>query len=151
MERNPYAPPASTVADPVEIRPDRPKEVTLAVKLLWISFFLGLVGIFLQPALTNANRVAQWGILIVMAIMFGIWAWVISKIAKGRNWARITFLVVGIIGTVLNILFAPMVMPIYRGQPVGGAVALVNFVLEIYAIYLLLTASARTWFKQPPQ
>ena len=149
MERNPYAPPVSTVADPVEVRSERPKEVTLAVKLLWLSFFLGLISLFFQPAMNN--RLQGVAVLIVMGISFAIWAWVISKIAKGRNWARITFLVLGILGTVFNIVATPMMMPLYKAQPVSAAISLVNFVLEIYTIYLMLTAPARAWFKQPTQ
>lgn len=150
MERNPYAPPVSAVADPVEVRAERPPEVTLAVKLLWASFFLGLVALFYQPALKNAAAPGQWvGVLIGMAIIFGLWAWVISKIARGRNWARVLFLVIGILGTVINLLATPMVLSFYKAQPLSGVIALINFVLEIYTIYLLLTAPARAWFKQP--
>jgi hypothetical protein len=149
MERNPYAPPVSHVADPTENRGERPKEVHQAIRLLWIGFVLGIVGIFLQPMKTNAP--AQWiGILIGGAIAFGIWAWVIVKIANGRNWARILFIVLAIIGLVFSAFSLPFTLPIYKARPLSGVLAAVNLVLEVSTLYLLLTTAARTWFK-PPQ
>jgi hypothetical protein len=150
MERNPYAPPVSTVADPAEVRGERPKEVTQAVKLLWISFFVGIAGIFLQPL--NIRSAAQWmGVLIGAGVIFAIWAWVISKIAKGRNWARVLFLVLVILGLVFTVFVIPTALALYRARPLSGLLSLTNFVLEIYTVYLLLTAPAREWFKQPAQ
>lgn len=150
MERNPYAPPVSSVADPAEVRGERPKEVTQAVKLLWISCVMGLAGMFLQPIVTSAAAPAQWiGILIGIGIVFGITAWMIVKIAKGRNWARILFLVGGIIGIAFTVFALPTVLALYKSRPLSGVLSLANFVLEIYIMYLLLTAPAREWFKQP--
>jgi len=150
MERNPYAPPVSPVADPTEIRGERPKEVTLAVKLLWTSLLLGVAGMFFQPL--NATATAQWiGVIIGAGAVFGIWAWIVAKIAKGRNWARILFLVLVILGLVVTALVLPTAMTIYRARPLNGLVSLINLVIEVVTMYLLLTAPARAWFKQPSQ
>jgi hypothetical protein len=150
MERNPYAPPVSTVADSAEIRGERPKEVTLAVKLLWTSLLLGVAGMFLQPL--NATAPAQWiGVIIGAGAVFAIWAWIVSKIAKGRNWARVLFLVLVILGLVVTVLVMPTAMAIYRARPLNGVISLINVVIEVVTMYLLLTAPARAWFKQPPQ
>jgi hypothetical protein len=151
MERNPYAPPVSAVADPAEVRGARPKEVTQAVKLLWLSFFLGIGGTFLFQRF-DATSAAQWiGVLLGGGLAFGFWAWVIAKIAKGRNWARILFLVLVILGLVATIFVMPTALALYKAQPLSGVLSLVNFVLEICTMYLLLTAPAREWFKQPAQ
>jgi len=149
MERNPYAPPVSHVADPTETRGERPKEVSQAVRFLWIAFAVGIVGMFLQPVKVSAP--AQWiGMLVGGVIAFGLWAWVIVKISQGRNWARIVFIVLALLGLVFSVFALPMTMPVYRARPLNGVVALINLVLEIASLYLLLTAAARTWFK-PPQ
>jgi len=147
MERNPYAPPVSTVADPVEVRSERPKEVTLAVKLLWASFFIGIAGVFLRPA----QQVPFIAILIVSILAFGFWGWVITCIARGRNWARILFFVLLGIGLVFAVLFLSATLALYRERPFNGFLAALNYALEIYTLYLLLTAPAREWFKQPVQ
>lgn len=145
MERNPYAPPQSPVADPVEVRSERPKEVTLAVKLLWASFFIGIVGVFLRPA----RQVPFVAILILSTLALGFWAWVITCIAEGRNWARILFFVLVGIGLVFSVLFISATLALYRERPFNGLLSALNYALEIYTFYLLLTAPARQWFNQP--
>ena len=145
MERNPYAPPESTVADPVEVRSERPKEVTLAVKLLWASFFIGIAGVFLRPA----QQVPFIAILIVSILAFGFWAWVITCIAAGRNWARILFFVLVGIGLAFAAVFLATTLALYRDRPFNGFLAALNYALEIYTLYLLLTAPARQWFTAP--
>jgi uncharacterized membrane protein len=147
MERNPYAPPVSAIADPAESRPARPKEVTLAVKLLWVSFFIGIVGVFLRPA----QQVPFIAVLIVSILAYGFWAWVITCIANGRNWARILFFVLVGIGVVFAVLFLSTTLALYRGHPFNAFLAALNYALEIYTLYLLLTAPAREWFNQPAQ
>jgi|KBSMisStaDraftv2_1062788.scaffolds.fasta_scaffold680221_2 hypothetical protein len=146
MERNPYAPPVSAVADPAESRSERPKEVTLAVKLLWASFFIGIAGVFLRPA----QQVPFIAVLIVSIMAFGFWAWVITSIAKGRNWARILFFVLVGIGVVFALLFLSTTLALYRERPFNGFLAAINYALEIYTLYLLLRAPAREWFNQQP-
>ena len=147
MERNPYAPPESNVADPVEVRTERPKEVTLAIKLLWASFFISIVGVFLQPA----QQVPFIAILIVSVGAFGLWAWVITCIARGRNWARILFFVLIGIGLAFVLLFLSASLALYRDRPFNALLAVINHALEIYTVYLLLTVPAREWFKQTAQ
>lgn len=146
MDRNPYAPPVSTVADPVEVRGERPKEVGLAVKLLWASFFIGIASVFLRPA---AQQVPFVAVLIVSVLAFGFWGWVITSIGRGRNWARILFFVLVGIGLVFGVLFLSATLAIYRERPFNGLLAALNYALEIYTLYLLLTAPARRWFNQP--
>jgi hypothetical protein len=148
MERNPYAPPVSAVADPVEVRSERPNEVTLAVKLLWASFFIGIGGVFLRP---QQQQVPFIAILIVSALAFAFWGWVITRIASGRNWARILFFVLVTIGVIVAVIFLPTTISLYAARPLSGVLAAVNYVLEIYTLYLLLTVPARAWFNQPAQ
>jgi hypothetical protein len=151
MERNPYAPPVSVVADPAEARGQRPKEVTRAIQVLWISLIVGAVSSILFLGL-NSSGGEQLILLIGTGIALGFRAWIIAKIAKGRNWARILFLVFLILGlafVVFSVLAMPVTQTMYRAQPMRGVLTLVNYALEIYTAYLLLTAPAREWFKQP--
>jgi FtsH-binding integral membrane protein len=147
MDRNPYAPPASPVADPTEVRTERPKEVTQAVRFLWISLVVSLGAMFFQPTLKNMPP-TQWTIvLVVFAVVFALWAWVISRIAAGRNWARVTFFVLTVIGLLFTVVAIPASMPVYKARPLSAVLGIANLVLEIWAFYLLLTTPAREWFK----
>ena len=78
----------------------RPKEATLAVKLLFVSLGIGLLrglfGLMLKPS--GAMLLAA---LIVIAI-FALCFYLVWKISAGRNWARIILLVL----VVINLPFA---------------------------------------------
>ena len=71
--------------------------------------------------------------------------------ARGRNWARILFFVLLGIGLVFAVLFLSATLALYRERPFNGFLAALNYALEIYTLYLLLTAPAREWFRQPVQ
>lgn len=150
MERNPYAPPVSPVADPTELRGPRPKEVTRAVRLLWVSLVLSIAGLFMQPtrAASHEEQVVVTTTLVVGGVIgFGLWGWVLLKIGAGRNWARIVFIVLTIIGLAITPFVMPYSLSVYRTQPLSGVSAAANAILELAALYLLLTAPARAWFK----
>ena len=74
MDRNLYAPPAATVADPVEVAVDRPKEVTWAMYCIWVSVAIG-VAETLWPAaipLLNLPAFGMVGFLAILALASGI-------------------------------------------------------------------------------
>jgi len=148
MERNPYAPPASTVADPVEIQGERPKEVTNAIRLMWTSTTLAILAMFLQ-AQRNTDVAQMWIVMLVGAALgLAIAFWFIGKIARGRNWARMVYLVLTVLGVVLVVFNWSFYAPIYRAQPLAAVLAVIQTALQFGAFYLLITPSARDWFKQ---
>src|ERR671918_411507 len=80
----------------------RPTEVVTAVRLIWITIAIGLI--------TSGIRVAQLvsGVPLIIALLlalafFGVFLFLVSKISAGRNWARIIFLVLVIIGLPFSI------------------------------------------------
>src|SRR5690242_15762649 len=97
---NHYAPPTAAVHDipPPQRTGTRPREVVLAVKLAAIGYVLGLVVIpfswdyysRLQPPAALITNQALSLLLLI---------WLYTKIYAGRNWARITLLVLFLIGT----------------------------------------------------
>jgi heme/copper-type cytochrome/quinol oxidase subunit 4 len=148
MERNAYAPPVAQVADPVEESGERPPAVVNAVRILWISLGLGILGLFLGPL--GIKTTAQGiGALIGAGLVCAIWAWLITKIASGRNWARRLFLVLLVIGTILTVTALPATARIYAARPVSAGIALVQTILQFIAFYFLVTAPAREWFNRP--
>jgi hypothetical protein len=147
MDRNPYAPPVSPVADPTEVKGERPKEVTLAVRFLWLSVALGAVGMLMRQLKPSAPaQMFEW--LIAAGVVFAIWAWIVTKIARGRNWARILFIVLAIVGLIVAAVSLPFTIQVYTAEPLTGILSLVQLILEAATLYLLLTAPARAWFKQ---
>ena len=95
MDRNLYAPPAAAVADPVEVKAERPKEVTWAMNFIWAALVIGTAAGLLSVATTLfiASPFGMTGTVVVVAIGIGvrivITVWVNTRIALGRNWMRI--------------------------------------------------------------
>lgn len=121
----------------------RPGEVTLAVRLIWISITIGLVisGIRVAPLVSGVSLVS---VLLFALVFFGIYLFLVSKIAAGRNWARIVFLVLLVIGL-------PFAVPTYlaelRTSVVFGSISILIAVLQVVATYLLFTRNSNRWFK----
>ena len=77
---------------------DKPNKVRNAERLLYISLAIGLLGIGLDVDFSWRDMaqlvfvIATYAILAIALPLF-----LIYKIGKGRNWARITFLILFII------------------------------------------------------
>ena len=143
---NPYAPPGAIVADP---QPEaaarvRPATVSLAVRLLWIGCALGVLFILFKP-LPLRPGVSASLVRLISLLFFVPFAWLNFKIAARRNWARITFVVLVIIGTSFYLIQPERVIRL-------SWLDKVNFTLQTglqsTAVVLLLWPSARRWFKQ---
>jgi hypothetical protein len=146
MERNPYAAPAAPVADPSVPEPaDRPPEVTRAVLLIWISIGLGILGLFIAPREMPFGWV---GIGIVALLTLAIWAWIITKIARGRNWARITYLVLIVLGYGSMAFTWQVQIATLKASPLSAVLTVVEAVIAVYAIYLLFSGPASAWFRR---
>jgi hypothetical protein len=72
-------------------------------------------------------------------------ACLIWKIGQGRNWARITYLLLFIVG----LLASPFVLWSTFQRSAGSAyVSIALIAIEGYALLLLFRPSARGWFDQ---
>lgn len=153
-DRNPYAPPASVVADPSTIRPKPPRVVSGAISMMWAWLTVSLGTIFLPAAVSLFNRpYGVIGILILVAIPLGIpiliGAWLTSRIGAGRRWARILVCVVLVVSagyldderSALFLLFQGKMPPtlIWSSQ-------LIKLLLSTIIIVLLFTRPANRWF-----
>lgn len=100
--------------------------------LTWQSEIGGLPGSW-QSGLAGADIIVSAGLL-----------WLICKVYRRANWARITYLVIAVItGLGYAILLRLLPQP-----PMGSLVnGVAQLAMEAVAIYLLFTGSARRWFK----
>jgi len=155
MDRNLYAPPAASVADPVETRGSRPWQVTGAVALVWILVAYDIVILLLPLATTFISfpSLALFSILgfLISPVAFKsyIVAWLNTLIARGRNWARI------VLGILIAVAFIYTAVVWTSGKIPGAAYSfLVNnrllalkLPIELAAVVLLFTPRANQWFK----
>ncbi|MCG2634651.1 MAG: hypothetical protein J4A00_07010 [Gammaproteobacteria bacterium] len=122
----------------------KPQPVVTAVYLLWASMAVGLVKILMDlsslsgvapPAFTN----------FILIFTFALIAFLIFKISAGRNWARITLLVMFIIGVLPTLSIVPGE---FSRSAVVGALSVAQIGLQIYAQFLLFTQPGSAWFRQ---
>jgi hypothetical protein len=101
MSTNPYSPPKAPVADSppdaeAEAFQKQPTAVSVAVSMLWLALVVSVitsaVTIKSTAAMDTGNYVAGWLANAVFSI------WLNLKIAAGRNWARVVWIVWFLLG-----------------------------------------------------
>jgi hypothetical protein len=143
---DPFSPPKSPVEMPVVIVP-RPAKISLAVNLLWITVALSVVTLI--PGIRDGLWDDQSGfsfviMLVIMAIIFGLYGVLIYFIGQGHNWARWLSFVLFLVG-LISIYGDPDELITQGGLAVG--MELLISALEICAFVLLFQKSSSRWFK----
>lgn len=150
-DQSPYAPPRAVVSDvaPAGEAPPRPAQVDRAVLLIWIGFAIGIVSTvwnLINPlAAQQEMPVAVTLAFIVVGYLFVIWVY--RAIGRGRNWARILYLVFAAFSA-LGLVYSLLLSPAMHFGIVRIALMIVSSVLHFYVAYLLLLAPARQWYAE---
>lgn len=138
MSDNPYAPPKAVVADPVADGAPvsaQPYAATLATHLLWSGLALGTLNLAIVGSLaTSVDSVVVLGLLALLT----------HKISHGRNWARITFLVLFLLG-LPGIPSATSIL--WQQSPLVAVISLVVSGLQMGALYLVFIGDGARWFR----
>lgn len=122
----------------------KPQAVVTAVNLLWASLAVGLVKMLMD--FSNLSAVAPAAFTnFVLFFTFALIGFLIFKISAGRNWARITFLVMFIIGVLPTL---PIVLGEFSRSAVVGALSVAQIGLQVYALFLLFTQPGSSWFRK---
>ena len=147
---NPYSPPAAQVADASVPAVQRPWQMKVAVRLLWASIVIGLVGIGFEPATISSTieKLPLFGVVVVlsaMVVMFAMIAVVIVCIARGHRWARIVY----------SALVALNFIGIYGGVTSSfaiswyyGALYLLGIAVDLTSVILMFSPPANRWFRE---
>jgi hypothetical protein len=126
----------------------RPKNVTVAVAILCFvlaySLISGLVSTATHPAPVGFSPILVREVAYTIGI-FGVAinAFFVYKIFKGRNWARIIYIVFYVLGVILSIRGLTM----FHRSTVLVVLMLVGFVAQAVALMLLFTGNGRAWFQ----
>ena len=142
MDNDRYAPPTARVADtPPRDPASRPRQVTLAVRLLWASLLLALPSFYI--AMDHAPEDASNGVIIVVQIILMALAGYLNLcIGQGRNWARIVALILTVL-SLLMVFFLPTPPDeTVIEQLING----VSSVLDVVAMVLIFTQPGASWF-----
>jgi hypothetical protein len=120
----------------------KPQPVDTAVNLVWASLAAGLLKTMIDYShLTSLTSAAFTNFVLVFT--FALVGFLIFKISAGKNWARITFLVLFIVG-VLPFLF--IVLDEFSRSSTVGALSVTQISLQVYALFLLFTQPGSIWF-----
>ena len=147
MSDNRYAPPTAPVQDiPLSTQlTARPREIVWAVQLAAAGYVLGLAG--MAMTWSYYSRLQSLGALLAsqgLSLLIGIWLY--FKIYTGRNWARITLLVLTLLGglTIFSMFFMNLVATI----PMLGKIRMiVGLCINFIVLWLLFFSRGREWFK----
>jgi hypothetical protein len=137
MNHNPHDSTASIADTPGQLLP-RPRAVTIALALLWISLA--------SLVITSIIGAIEAPFVPTTAIVVGIarpllWLWIIIGIAEGRNWARI-MLIVFVCFSIISLVTLSMLFP----SSLNYLLTVAWNAIDIAPLILLFTPSARAWF-----
>lgn len=125
----------------------RPQKVATAVMFLYVTLGIGV----LRSVMEFPRLLAQTSTVFVAVVtiaVFGFTWFFISRIGKGKNWARITFLVLFILGVPLSIW--PLLQSL-AVNPLSGVLGLGQCVLQAIAVVFLFQQHSSEWFKKKPE
>ena len=142
-----YAPPKALVSDPVDERALRhkPLQVRRAATMLWGAWAIGVVNLLFQPGMTRPVGWIGW---LILAAIFAFLILLTASISAGHNWARITFLVLFLIGV---LPYLGLVRQIFAASALFGLLSLVQQLLQVTAMFLVFTPPGSLWFRKRAQ
>ena len=121
----------------------KPTSISTAIKLLYATLVIGALRSMLEWS-RQTQAASPFFVLFVMLSTLAIIAWLIYKMDRGRNWARITFLIFFILGVPLSVL--PLIQSLSY-SPISGMLGLLQIVLQTVALFMLFGRNARPWFR----
>ena len=136
---NRYDPPRAPVADPIAPSKDSerpPHPVRIAIWLFLASLALGSIKVFSLPPAG----------LVLTVIVIVIWLLLFAAMTQRKNWARITFLILFLIGLPEMYL---MKDKIFSGSAASTALLVAQSVAQVAGLVLLFIPAANRWFRKP--
>lgn len=122
----------------------RPEKVGTAVKLLYITLGIGVLRSIMEASM-QAQMASPAFVMFITFFVLGIMWLFIYLIGKGRNWARITFLVLFIIGIPFSVL--PLLQSL-AANPISGLLGIGQTVIQIIALVFLFQKPSSDWFRE---
>jgi uncharacterized protein involved in response to NO len=131
----------------VELRQDRPAEIAWATELLCLSLAVGVVKVIVAwRVIGSTGDDAIDFPFILTALIFVLNALLIRKIWQGRNWARVTLLVMFALG-VLNTAASLVPQPGLHVSLLSAILQIVQLAIYAYALLLIYGPKGKRWFQ----
>jgi hypothetical protein len=126
----------------------KPPEVSRAICIAWISLVIGLPKLLMDWPYIRAQAPATF-IVLTSTFSCGITILLIWKTAQGRNWARITLLVLFLLALFPSFFIARSEL---ARAPLVGAISSAQIGFQGLALFFLFTNPGKAWFHgvRPP-
>ena len=123
-----------------------PNKVSMAVTLLWIVIAVGVISSTFNFSssleIANASGLGLGWLIFTLYFTFLLLAFFVWKIGQGKNWARITYLILFIIGvpfTIYSYLTSVVSM-------LSIILGIVGMIVQIIALVFLFQKQSSDWF-----
>ena len=123
-----------------------PRPILQAIALLWISTGLGMSAAVLEAQRAASSRDSIAVMLLIMLVIMGV---LTAMVWRGRNWARILYLV--LVATSLASFVAAW--GVAERPPFEVALEAVSYVADAGSFCLMFTQPGAAWFaetREPP-
>lgn len=122
-----------------------PRRVKLAVALLWAGLAFAALSLLIDFGQAQAvpTPASSAGIVLV----YLVWSALTVQVARGRNWARIVYLLLVLIGLPFNLHLAAAD---FGGGVLPGLVTAVSIAAPVVGLWLLFTSPGKAWFGRSP-
>ena len=130
-----------TIKDKNHNRTIRPEQVGTAVQLLYISLGIGVLRYIME-----SSMLAQMPAFVMLLAFFGLgFMGLIYMAGEGRNWARITLLVMLIIAIPRLVTLE---LQFFAANPIDGMLCIGQAVIQIIALIFLFQQPSSNWFRE---
>ena len=123
---------------------NKPRSVSTAVNLLWASLAVGLLKMLMDSS-HLVGMAPGSAIVFFSVVLVALFGFLYFQISVGKNWARITFLVMCVTGIVPAV---SLLSTEFSRSVVVGTLSLLQLALQAYAAFLLFTQPGSNWFRK---
>jgi hypothetical protein len=143
---NPYQVTRADVDDvgPAVDRGEKPTTVSVAVVMLWLALIIQLAGLVWTWQFFRWGPPAIQVMLVVVSLIWLFLAYLVAMIEKGLNWARITFLVLYVLGLLFSALSIEQAL---EQSPLAATSAIAQSVLQAIAMVLVFLRPSNPWYR----
>ena len=116
------------------------------MKLLWASFALGFVHVFLLVLFDQDSRESAAFLLVFVGVASAAYATLIVYARRCQNWARTALLVVTAVSAVFLLIPGDEPEPLW-----STGLTIVSSLLEIPAVFWLFSGAGAAWYREGAQ
>lgn len=128
----------------------KPGSVKNGLTLLYITLGLSLLQSFLSAPMLLAQMPARQhdAIMFFSFLILCLLLFVVYMIGKGKNWARITYAALYIIGILFTIPSFPELLQSVNTGSILGVIGICQIIIQAIALYFLFQETSSSWFRQ---